>query len=314
MKAFSKERQRSLFDGRKVSAVLPYASFDQNPSFIQGGMGRLSISGAQEKYGIVEENSLLRLSTEQEHARYILKPAPYDRRFLYRADMPANECLTMDIAQEVYHIPAAPRAICYFGNGEAAYLTKRFDYNADGKKYKVEDFASAAKVNKDTNGEDYKYTARSYEECVEMIREHCIAAEVEVLKFFRLLLFNYLFSNGDAHLKNFTFIEYREGDVRLSPAYDLLNTNLHLPSSIFALEKGLFKEGTPITDTTPIGRPLFLHFGRRIQLSEKMLQRELEYFSADHAKTKELIENSLLSPDAKHAYLLDYKYRLSTLQ
>ena len=178
----------------------------------------------------------------------------------------------------------------------------------------MEDLASVAKVNKETHGEDYKYTARSYEDCVEMIREQCIAAEVEVLKFFRLLLFNYLFSNGDAHLKNFSFIEYEEGDVRLSPAYDLLNTNLHFPSSIFALEKGLFKEGTPITDTTPIGRTLFLDFGRRINLSEKTLMRELDSFAEDHVKTRELIENSPLSPDAKQSYLLDYQYRLSTLQ
>lgn len=114
MKEFSKDRLRSLFDGRKVSAILQYSNLDQNTAVIKEGMGRLSISGAQEKYGVVEENGILRLSKENEHGQYILKPVPYDRRFLYRADMPANECLTMDIAQEVYHIPAAARAICYF--------------------------------------------------------------------------------------------------------------------------------------------------------------------------------------------------------
>ena len=314
MKEFTSEERKHLFDGRNVSALLPYESLEGNPAITQERLGRLSVSGAQEKYGMVEENGTLRLNNENEKGRFILKPQSGDRRFLFREDMPANENLTMSLAEQVYGIPVAAHGICYLGNGETAYLTRRFDYNADGGKYKMEDFASVAKLSKEQNGEDYKYTALSYEDCAQIIKEHCIAAPVELLKFYRLLVFNYLTSNADAHLKNFSLIEYSEGDSRLSPAYDLLNTGLHLPTGIFALEKGLFKEGTPILDVTPIGRPMFLEFGHRIGLSDKTIERELSLFAKNYPLAWELIDNSLLSADARKSYKSDYKYRLSTLQ
>ena len=54
-----------------------------------------------------------------------------------------------------------------------------------------------------------------------------------------MLLFNYLFSNGDAHIKNFSLLETPLGDYRLSPSYDLLNTRIHIEDTDFALNDGL---------------------------------------------------------------------------
>jgi len=43
------------------------------------------------------------------------------------------------------------------------------------------------------------------------------------------LIFNYLISNGDAHLKNFSVIDYEQNGIyQLAPAYDLLCTKLHI--------------------------------------------------------------------------------------
>ena len=114
--------------------------------------------------------------------------------------------------------------------------------------------------------------------------------------------------------EKFAMVEDGTGFYRLAPAYDLLNTQIHLPTSIFALEKGLFKEGTPILDTTPIGRPLFEQFGRRIALPEETVQRELDDFALVRPEVDEMIGNSLLSDKAKEDYLASYKYRLSTMQ
>lgn len=311
---FSPEEKRRLFDGRTVSALLPYDSLEGHTAITKERKGRLSVSGAQEKYGLVEDKGQLRLNDENEKGRFILKPQSGDRRFMYREEMPANEHLTMSLAEHIYKIPVAAHGICYFGNGEKAYVTRRFDYRPDGSKYKMEDFASVAKLNREQYGEDYKYTALSYEDCAQIINEHCIAAPVELLKFFRLLVFNYLTSNADAHMKNFSLIEYSEGDVRLSPAYDLLNTDMHLPTGIFALEKGLFKEGTPILDVTPFGRPMFWEFGQRIGLADKTIKRELDFFAEDNPAAWELMDNSLLSAEAKFKYKSSYKYRLSTLK
>ena len=303
-----------LFDGKEVSPLLPYESLQANTRLIQEGQGRLSISGAQEKYAMVEENGQLVLSKEGMTGTFILKPQSGDRRFLYQADMPANEYLTMHIANDIYHIPTAANGICFFGNGESAYLCRRFDIKADGSKYKMEDFTSIAGLNKQRHGEDYKYTVLSYEDCANIIARVCISAKVELLKFYRQIIFNYLFLNADAHAKNFSLIEYSPGDYRLSPAYDLLNTQLHLSTGIFALEKGLFKEGTPITDTTPIGRPMFYEFGKRLQLPEKQIEKELAFFAQQHPVVEEMINDSLLSEEARKYYRMDYRYRLSTLK
>lgn len=314
---FSAGEKKRLFDGQSVSPLLPYDSFDGDPAMldaIREGNGRLSISGAQEKYALVVDRGWLRLTRREECGRYILKPVPTDRRFLHKEDMPANEYLTMRIAQEIFHLEVAAHGLCFFGNGQAAYLTRRFDYRPDGGKYPVEDLASLADLNRNNAGENYKYDRLSYEDCADLIRTFSSTPKVDLLKFFRLVTFNYLFSNGDAHLKNFSLIGYGPKDFRLAPAYDLLNTDLHLPGAIFALEKGLFREGTPIRDTTPIGRPLLLEFGRRIGLPEKVIVKDLDGFAAHRPDLERLVLDSTLSEPARTLYLKDYNYRRSTLE
>jgi serine/threonine-protein kinase HipA len=61
---------------------------------------------------------------------------------------------------------------------------------------------------------------------------------VDMERFFELVLFNYIYANGDDHLKNFSLV--LEGqDYRLAPAYDLINTNLHVNSDDLGLDGGL---------------------------------------------------------------------------
>lgn len=58
---------------------------------------------------------------------------------------------------------------------------------------------------------------------------HIPTHAIELEKIFRLILFNYIFSNGDAHVKNFSAIQTDEGDHVITPAYDLLCTRIHSP-------------------------------------------------------------------------------------
>ncbi|MBR3290864.1 MAG: HipA domain-containing protein [Bacteroidales bacterium] len=314
---FSRQEVKALFDGRRVLSQLPYPNFGEDKetqAAIAEGSGRLSISGAQEKYAMVVEGHQLRLTKKGEAGRFIVKPAPGDRRFWLRPDMPVNEYITMRIAQRIFGLEVAAHGLCFLGNGEPVYLTRRFDYLSDGSKIPMEDLASLAGLNRDNAGTDYKYNRLSYEDCANLIWRYSVAPKVDLLKFYRLILFNFLFCNSDAHLKNFSLFAPRPGEYRLAPAYDLLNTQLHLGSPIFALEKGLFKEGTPITDTTPIGRPLFEEFGRRLGFQEMLIQREIGRFAKEYPDVEALVLGSLLSPEAKSRYLKDYKYRQSTLQ
>lgn len=314
---YSRHTLREMFDGRNVSPVLPYMSLDsdrQTAELVAKGNGRISLSGVQAKYSMVAENGVLRLTGEGEQGRYILKPAPTAPFILDRKYCPANEYLTMQLARQVYGINVAPCCLCEFGNGDVAYLVKRFDIRPDGGKYPQEDFAQLAGLSRFNGGDEYKYEVLSYEECGELIDRYVKASPVELLKFFRLVLFNYITLNNDAHLKNFSIIDKADGDYTLTPAYDLMNTSLHLGMpGVFALKKGLFKEGTVIDDTHHISGASFVEFGRRLGLPSKLVAKEIDRMAMQYPLAEELIQNSYLDDRLKRYYQQSYDYRRYTL-
>ena len=315
---YSPAAVKLLFDGNPVSHILPFRSPNneeaENEEYAKH-VGRVSLSGVQPKAGLIIKGNQLVIPSEQERSRYILKPAPSSYALLERKDCPANEHLSMQLASQVYHIETAPNALCFFSDGEQAYITRRFDAAPDGSKYQQEDFASLAGLTKAHGGSDYKYSNLSYEECAEIIGKYTTAPSVEILKFFRMVVFNYLILNDDAHLKNFSLINRGDGEYHLSPAYDLINTSLHLyEPRIFALDKGLFREGMHLTDTRTVTRVDFEEFGRRIGLATRLVKRELDNFATEQPLAKELINRSFLSDKLKKYYWQSYNYRRTTLQ
>lgn len=315
---YSPAAVKLLFDGNPVSHILPFRSPNneeaENEEYAKH-VGRVSLSGVQPKAGLIIKGNQLVRPSEQERSRYILKPAPSSYALLERKDCPANEHLSMQLASQVYHIETAPNALCFFSDGEQAYITRRFDVAPDGSKYQQEDFASLAGLTKAHGGSDYKYSNLSYEECAEIIGKYTTAPSVEILKFFRMVVFNYLILNDDAHLKNFSLINRGDGEYHLSPAYDLINTSLHLyEPRIFALDKGLFHEGMHLTDTRTVTRVDFEEFGRRIGLATRLVKRELDNFATEQPLAKELINRSFLSDKLKKYYWQSYNYRRTTLQ
>lgn len=306
-----------MFDGHQVSHVLPFNSPNHegvdNEEYAKH-VGRVSLSGVQPKAGLVVRDHQLVRPSEEERGRYILKPAPSSYALLERKDCPANEHLSMQLASQVYHIETAPNALCFFRDGEAAYVTRRFDVAPDGSKYNQEDLASLAGLTKANGGSDYKYSNLSYEECAEIIGRYTTAPSVEILKFFRIVVFNYLILNDDAHLKNFSLINRGDGEYHLAPAYDLINTSLHLyEPRIFALDKGLFREGMQLSDTRSVSHADFEEFGRRIGLAPRLVKRELDTFASEQPLAKELIDRSFLSDKLKRFYWQSCNYRRTTL-
>jgi len=315
---YSPAALRQLFDGAEVSHILPFNSpnsdTEDNREYTRH-VGRISLSGVQPKASLVLLNGQLQQPSADERGQYILKPAPTSYTLLERKFCPANEHLSMQLASQIYHIETAANAICFFRDGEAAYVCRRFDVAPDGSKFQQEDFASLGGLTKANGGADYKYSNLSYEECAQLIQKYTTASAIEVLKFFRIVVFNYLILNDDAHLKNFSLINRGDGEYHLSPAYDLVNTSLHLyEPRIFALDKGLFSEGMQLTDTHTITRRDFEEFGRRIGLAPRIIKRELDFFSAEQPLAQALINRSFLSDPLKLRYWQSYNYRRITLE
>lgn len=304
---YSAAQLRHLTGGTTVSPVLPFESPARDISLLNGNRGRISLSGAQSKYSVVIRNGQFQLTEEGEQGTHILKPAITD--FEHCADSPANEHLTMQIAAQIFHIETAANALCFFKNGDAAYITRRYDIALGGTRIQQEDFASLGGISKDRYGSDYKYSALSYEDIGQLIKRFIPAWKIEMVKYYDLILFNFLFSNGDAHLKNFSVLKNTAGDYKLAPAYDLIDTHLHLPGdSIFALQKGLFSDGRSFP--LGLGNKDFFAFGVALGLPEKTVRRELDRFTADYPDIASMVNASFLSEESKQDYYSHYHTRL----
>jgi serine/threonine-protein kinase HipA len=308
---------RRMFDGRKVSHILPYNAPGKNEAdaekFLENRK-RISISGVQEKLSLLLEKNLLRLTGEDEQGTYILKPIPRDLKKVNQ--VPANEHLTMQIARQVYNINTAENGIIFFEDGSPAYITRRFDVNPGGGKWSKEDFATLAGKTKVTAGPDFKYDS-SYEEMGALIQKFAPAWKVEIEKFFALVVFNYLFSNGDAHLKNFALLETASGDHLLSPAYDLINTRIHVDDMDFALSKGLFADkfkSAAFVRTRHPGQEDFLELARRIGMNEVRAKKILEPFLTKQSTVDLLTDRSFLDDATKQAYLVRYNTKRNMLR
>ena len=310
---------RRMFDGRKVSHILPYNAPEMDEEdqkkFIQNRK-RISISGMQEKYSVLIENNTLRLTNEGEYGTYILKPKLYGLRKVAMAS--ANEHVTMQIAGQVYTIPTAVNGLVFFRNEEPAYLAKRFDIDHNGGKLGKEDFATLAGKTEENAGANFRYDY-SYEGIAELIRKYVGSWQIEMEKFYRLVLFNFLFSNGDAHLKNFSLLETANGDYILSPSYDLMDTRIHVDEDgFFALSDELFKDGywsdcRIINSQHHPCKEDFIEFGNKIGITEKRIEKLLEPFLQKQANVENLVRKSFLDEDTKKQYLAHYQERLDML-
>jgi len=307
---------RQLFGGKKVSHILtfpsPRTSEESAEQFVENRK-RISISGVQEKLSLVLDKKKLRLTKLEEHGTYILKPIPRDVR--NPTQVPANENLTMQIAHQVYKLETAANGMIFFADGDPAYITRRFDVKADGSKRGKEDFASLAGKTNENAGENFKYES-SYEEIGRLIQRFVPAWKIEIEKYFSVVVFNFLFMNGDAHLKNFSILETDDGDYRLSPAYDLLNTRLHVDDSDFGLSAGLFiddyKSDRFRTSLHPAAED-FVELAKRIGIQESRIPALLAPFLKKQEAVKALVERSFLSPDSKKTYFRLYEQQRNYL-
>jgi len=307
---------RRVFKGRKVSHVLPYTAPRSNEEdtekFIENRK-RISISGVQEKLSLILEKNKLRLTKKGEQGTYLLKPIPQDVKNVKQ--VPANEHLTMQIARQVYGLQTAENALIFFTDGEPAYITKRFDVKEDGSKWGKEDFATLAGKTEENAGHNFKYDY-SYESMGELLKKYVPAWRVEIEKLFSLIVFNYLFSNGDAHLKNFALIEAPGEDYVLSPAYDLLNTKIHIDDTDFALEYGLFSDGFQSDEMKKSNHPNlhdFQELARRFEINEKRRDKILNPYLQKQPMVEELIYRSFLSDKTKRGYLFNYQTKRNLL-
>jgi serine/threonine-protein kinase HipA len=312
IEGYCKKCLKELFDGKKVDHVLPFNSpFNEQSNLYTDLTTKMSISGVQVKYSLKLEDGKLVLT--EKGGQYILKPVPVGQ-FKNLDQAPANEHLTMQLAKQFFRLSVPANAIIHFQDGNPAYLVRRFDVKPDGSKYQQEDFAQIAQVTEVTHGKNYKYDL-SYEEIGTLIKQHIPTYKVEMEKFFRLVLFNYIFSNGDAHVKNFSAIQSESGDYVLTPVYDLLCTRIHTPSEndmALTLFKDEFSEAyDAIGFYTKYD---FLLLGKTLGINENRVIKIINEFNTNSEEILALINISFLKTEVKALYKDFYQDKLTRMK
>jgi len=247
---------------------------------------KMSIQGIQPKLSARLDISRETFEIVEQRGTYILKPS-----HLFYPELPANEALTMTLASQVgLEIPLHGLIKC--SDGSLTYFIKRYDRKGHDARISVEDFAQLTEETRET-----KYNS-SMEKVAKVIDRFCSYPQVEKKKLFDRILFSYLIGNEDMHLKNFSLI-VRKGKVELSPADDLLNTSIALPSSHeeMALPMGGKKNKLDLQD--------FRNYGHlTLMLPDKIVDGCLLKLKENLPILLNTIQISFLSENMKKKYLI----------
>ncbi len=198
----------------RLEALKPFP-YDRREAVVLAAeqKAKMSISGAQPKLAAQLSLKNNRFEVTTKSGSFILKPD--NPNFM---EIPANEAATMHIAG-LLGIQTPLSGMVYDKNHELIYFVKRFD-RLGKKKLAVEDFGQLLGL-----ARAKKYDA-NIEDLVRVVREFASFPALEMPKLYELILFNFLVGNEDAHVKNYSLLTDREGVVRLTPAYDLVNTTI----------------------------------------------------------------------------------------
>lgn len=248
-----------------------------------------TIQGVQKKLSLgISKNKNKRLTLVNDPVGYILKLESKNYKEIVMA-----EFVSMSLANLV-GLKTVPFGIIKINN-EYTYITKRID-RFDNNNHKVilamEDFQQL----QNRLSED-KYKG-SYEKIAKTINEHSIFKKIDIINFYNVLIFSFIIGNSDMHLKNFSLIETSENsnEYKLAPFYDLLCTNIIIPSDNEEMALTINDKTRNITKND------FLEFANNLEIDQKIANKlilKMISFKEDILRT---IDESLLSDKFKRSF------------
>ena len=292
---YSREGLRSLSRGLNELRDLPFTAVEQRQE-AAARAGRMSIPGVLPKLSARLSLSGQSFVVVDRHGRFILKPQSIEF-----PELPENEDVTMRLASLV-GIEVPLHGLVFSKDGSMTYFIKRFDRAGRLGRLPVEDFAQLTGGSRDT-----KYDS-SMEKVAAVVNRHCTFPVLEKRKLLKLTLFSFLVGNQDMHLKNFSLIT-RDDKVELSPAYDLLNSSIAMPSAKDDVALPINGKMRKLTR-----KDLIEHFGsQRLALRGALIDEDLGLFVQAFSQWENLIEICFLSKPMKTRYLELLKERRKRL-
>ena len=208
---------------------------------------KFSLAGVQMKFSMKEKDGRYNLSKGNVLGDWIIKTPSTKHKLLalneYTAmslaglvgvDIPEIKLVELDKLDNLPQINLPDE--------KQAFAIKRFD-REDDQRIHMEDFAQIL-----VKYPHEKYTSANYENIGKVIYDFSGDGLADAQQFARRLLVNILLANGDAHLKNWSFLYPDKVTPRLSPAYDIVTTNVYIENETqYALNLSKTKEWYTVT-------------------------------------------------------------------
>jgi serine/threonine-protein kinase HipA len=214
---------------------------------------------------------------------YILKP-PTSR---FRS-LPELEDLTMHLAG-LSSIEVVPHSLIRLQSGKLSYITRRID-RTPGSKIHMEDMCQLTE-----RMTEQKYHG-SYEQIAKAIIEYSVNPGLDLINFFEQVLFSFLTGNSDMHLKNYSLIDIPGTGYVLSPAYDMIASNLVVEGDEEELALTLNGKKKKIKKRD------FLEAIKRFNIDAKAIENIFKKFENSVGKWNDIIGISFLPADMKKSF------------
>lgn len=208
---------------------------------------KFSLAGVQMKFSMKGKDGRYNLPKGDVLGDWIIKTPSTKHKFV-----PLNEYTAMSLAElagvdipeiklvEMAKLDNLPQINLPGEN--LAFAIKRFD-RADNLRIHMEDFAQIL-----VKYPHEKYNSANYENIGKVIYDFSGDGLADAQQFARRLLVNILLANGDAHLKNWSFLYSDKVTPRLSPAYDIVTTSVYIENETqYALNLSKTKEWYTVT-------------------------------------------------------------------
>ena len=210
---------RKLF-GTPQAPILPYISSEVRALADEVVRSQTTVTGVQPKLSLdfdQTSHSPKRFTIVGLWGQFILKPQTKHYQHL-----PELEDVSMHLA-EIAKIETVPHGLMRFSDSELCYITRRIDRTEQGEKLPIEDmFQLSERLT------EYKYKG-SHEQIAKLISKYNSVPKLDLVKYWKQVLFSWLIGNADMHLKNYSLYAPIGNEFQLTPAYDLLSTSLVIP-------------------------------------------------------------------------------------
>jgi serine/threonine-protein kinase HipA len=206
-----------------------------------------SLAGVQMKFSMKQQDGRYNLSKGDDLGDWIIKTPSTKHK-----NVPVNEFTAMTLASmagvdvpeirlvELDKLDNLPPI--NLPDEKLAFGIKRFDRN-DDQRIHMEDFAQVL-----VKYPPEKYNSASYEQIGKILYRFSGDGLADAQQFARRLMVNILLANGDAHIKNWSLLYSDQVTPRLSPAYDIVTTNVYIDNERrYALNLGKTKEWYDVT-------------------------------------------------------------------